>query len=488
MKGKRTVKSAVKFVGREVQLTELKHVFQSDRPEFVAVYGRRRVGKTFLIRQAAENKFAFYYTAANNISKHEQLSNFALVLKDSFSLDIQPRFNSWFEAFNYLGDCLEKIRSKNKIVFIDEMPWADSPKSSFLPAFENFWNMRCAFKNDIKVVVCGSATSWILNKIIHNIGGLYGRLTHIFKVEPFNLEETQKYFKAYGFRYSEKQLAEIYMILGGIPFYFSLFDKSESIPQNIDRLFFRENAPLKKEFKILYASLYRNPSSHIDVIRTLSKKGKGMTRQELIDNLKIKSNGAFTKVLKELEEGGFIRVYYPFETKNTGKSERKNLIYQLIDLFSLFYLKFEEETNFGNSNYWEANYNTPKLNTWRGLAFETLALWHVPQIKEALGVAGIDARVCAWRGENADKERAQIDLIINRADNVINLCEMKWSNDKFSITKKYAEELQRKLQIFMEVTKTKKVPVQTLITTNGVSLNSFRDYVQKEIILSQLFR
>ena len=478
------------FIGREVQLKELRDVLNSTNPEFVAVYGRRRVGKTFLIRHAANNDFAFYYTASNNVSKKEQLANFALVLRDYSQSDTQLKFSNWFEAFHALGDYLDSLPTgENKIVFFDELPWADSPKSTFLPAFENFWNMRCAFHRDIKVVVCGSATSWILNKVIHNTGGLYGRLTHVFKVEPFNLWETQEYFRFQGFRLTQEQIAEIYMSMGGIPYYFSLLDKNESVAQNLDRLYFSKNAPLKKEFEILYHSLYRNPSLYIEVVKTLSKKGKGLTRQEIIDALKIKSNGALSKVLKELEEGGFIQAYYPYEnSKRKNTTTKKNLIYQLIDLFSLFYLRFVKEANLSNDTFWTSNYNTPQLNTWRGLAFETLALWHIPQIKMALGISGISCRVYSWIGENEEKEKAQIDLIIDRADNVVNLCEMKWCDEKYAITKKYGLELKRKMDIFYEATKTRKLAMITLITTFGLKLSSYRDIAQKNITLSQLFR
>lgn len=490
MKQKGQSGNGMKFIGREVQLADLKRVFNSDCPEFVAVYGRRRVGKTFIIREAAGNNFAFYYTAANNTSKNDQLTNFTLVLRNYFPNGDFTNFHNWFEAFNALAGCMDSLpHEKNKIIFFDEMPWADSPKSGFLAAFENFWNMHCAFRPDIKVVVCGSATSWILNKIIHNIGGLYGRLTHIFKIEPFNLYETEQYFKAYGFRFSQMQIAEIYMVLGGIPFYFSLFDKAQSIAQNFDRLFFSQNAPLRKEFNILYASLYRNPSLYIEVINALSKKGKGMTRQEILDLIKKKSNGSFTKVLKELEEGGFIRAYHPFENKRLAKTtSKKNIIYQLVDLFSLFYLKFCKESNYNNENFWTSNYAASTLNVWRGIAFETLGLWHIPQIKSALGISGVSARICAWTGENEEKEKAQIDMLIDRDDNMINICEMKWCKDDFSITKKYCSEINGKVEIFLEATKTRKVPVVTLITTNGLKLNSYRDSVQKVIILSQLFK
>lgn len=478
------------FIGRHQQLAELRHLLQSKTPEFIAVYGRRRVGKTFLVREAADDDFTFYFTAAHEVTKSEQLTNFILQLKKYSGDESLTVPKSWFEAFALLGNYLEGLpQGTNKILFFDELPWADTPKSGFLGAFENFWNMRCAGNSDIKLIACGSATSWIINKVINNRGGLHNRLTHQFIVEPFTLKESKEYFDANGFRLSEEKIAELYMMLGGIPYYFSLLDKGESIARNIDRLFFSHNGILKLEFDKLYAALFRYPALYLDVVKTLSKKGMGLTRKELIEQLKINGNGAFSTVLKELEECGFIRSYLPFKDNTTvGTKTAVKTMYQLIDLYSLFYLRFVENNHYQDSDFWTSNYRDPKLNTWRGLAFEKLCLCHIPQIKEALGITGVSARVCSWIGKDDTGNKAQIDLLLDRKDNVINICEMKYSSKEYIITKKYAKELEDKVGIFMEATGTKKTPVVTLITNDGIKSNQYSDVAQKEIRLSQLFR
>ena len=481
--------SLQKFVGRKQQLTELRKILNSISPEFIAVYGRRRVGKTFLVKEAAQNKFAFYFTAAHNVTKNEQLTNFAIALKNYSHSDRLDVPNNWFIAFSKLSEYLDSLpQDENKILFFDELPWADTPKSGFLGAFENFWNTRCAGHCDIKLVACGSATSWIIDKIINSRGGLHGRITHKFIVEPFTLHEAKEYFDVYGYSFNEKQISEIYMIMGGIPYYYSLIEKGESIARNIDRLFFYPNGTLKDEFEKLYAALYRNPSMYLTVIKELSKKSKGLTRQELIKKLKINGNGSFSVVLKELEECGFIRSYLPFEkTHSLGLKKASNTLYQLIDLYSLFYLHFVNQNEYKDENFWSANYFNPQLSAWRGLAFEKLCLWHVPQIKDALGISGVSARICSWIGENEDGKKAQIDLLIDRRDDVVNICEMKFSAEEYTITKKYAEELERKLEVFIGATKTRKMPVLTFITTNGIKPNIYSDLAQKQISLSQLF-
>lgn len=479
------------FVGRKQQLAELRKILESEKPEFIAVYGRRRVGKTFLVREAASNNFAFYFTASHEVSKKEQLTNFILQLK-KYSGDENIKVpTSWFEAFSLLGKYLDTLpKSRNKILFFDELPWADTPKSGFLGAFENFWNMRCSDSADIKLVACGSATSWIINKVIHNRGGLHNRLTHQFIVEPFDLKESKKYFEAYGFNLSDEKIAEIYMIFGGIPYYFSLLDRGESIARNIDRLFFKPNAVLKNEFEKLYSALFRNAQLHLEIVRALSKKDSGLTRQELITKLKITGNGTLSTSLKELEECGFVRSYLPFKNKSAARTEKtaSKTLYQLIDLYTLFYLKFVENNEYYDTDFWTSNYRDPRLNVWRGLAFEKVCLWHVSKIKEILGIGGVSARICSWTGKNEDGDKAQIDLLIDRKDDIVNVCEMKYSLTEYSITRKYSQELEAKIDIFLRATKTKKTPVLTFITNAGLKKNMYSDIVQKALTLKELFR
>lgn len=479
------------FVGRQQQLADLRKILASDRPEFIAVYGRRRVGKTFLVREAASNDFTFYFTASHEVSKQEQLTNFILQLRKYSSDETLAIPKSWFEAFYLLGKYLDTLpENKNKILFFDELPWADTPKSGFLGAFENFWNMRCAGNSDIKLIACGSATSWIINKVINNRGGLHNRLTHQFIVEPFTLKESKEYFQEYGFKLTEEKIAEIYMIMGGIPYYFSLLDRGESIARNIDRLFFAPNAIMKREFEKLYSALFRNPQLHLDVVKELSTKDSGLTRQELIRKLKITGNGTFSNVLRELEECGFIRSYRPFKTKTGVKTDKTDVktLYQLVDLYSLFYLRFVENNEYYDTDFWTSNYRDPRLNTWRGMAFEKLCLWHVAQIKETLGIGGVSASICSWTGKDESGAKAQIDLLIDRKDGVVNICEMKYSGGQYTITQKYARELERKIDIFMEATKTRKTPVMTFITNLGLKENAYSDVVQKALTVSELFR
>lgn len=477
------------LVGRREELKTLNEYLSSDRSEFIAVYGRRRVGKTFLIRKVVEDHFAFFMTGVHGVSKSEQLINFSIALQKYTRSSTMQTFRSWLLAFHALSQYLETLPKGKKVVFIDELPWMDTAKSGFIPALENFWNSWAVLRNDIKLIVCGSATSWMINNLIRNRGGLHNRLTHHLMVKPFTLHECEVYFKTYHFGYSRKQIAECYMVMGGIPYYLSMMDKAKSLAQNIDQLFFAYNAELKDEFNDLYRALFKKSSAHIAVVTALATKGIGMTRQELVKESGATDNGAFSVVLEELEQCGFIRLYEPFSTGSKMVNDirqRRNTQFQLVDFYTLFYFRFIKYNQYQDTHFWSSSQNTPMYHAWAGLSFELLGLNHVEKIKHALGISGVQTRVCSWRSAQSEKG-VQIDLLIDRKDETVNICEMKFYNGPFVITKEYEEKLQDKVRVFAEETKTQKSLLLTLITSFGLKENKHSDIVQKQITMDELF-
>ena len=479
------------FIGREKEQQLLNEYISSDQSEFIAVYGRRRVGKTFLIQHVIGNDYAFYVAGMNNVSMRMQLKNFMQgIRKKKGSM---PPAESWLDAFIALEDYLESLPDGRKIVFIDEMPWMDTPRSNFISGLEHFWNSWASWRDDIKLIVCGSATSWILNNLIKNRGGLHNRVTHKIPLKPFTLKECQEYFAARQFRLSTRQIAECYMVLGGVPFYLSKLSKAEGIAQNIDRLLFAEDGELHDEFSSLYNSLYKNAARHIKIVTAIATKGKGLTRQELIEKTSLSDNGNFSQMLEELESCGFIRSYVPFvsETarkRRTGVAGNKNsdTLYQLIDPFTLFHFQVMRRADSNDANYWSNNQNPHVFSTWSGLAFEMLCLNHVEQIKVALGISGITTNVFSWFGKG-DNRSAQIDMLIDRADNAINLCEMKFYSKAYPMSVKDEEDIERKVSTFLEATKTDKTIIVTMITDKGLERNEHSECIQKVVTLDQLF-
>jgi AAA+ ATPase superfamily predicted ATPase len=469
-----------KIFGREEEREKLRFYYGLENSEFLVVYGRRRVGKTYLIREFFAEKFCFYLTGLANASTEQQLLNFQLVINEQSNNDF-PCETSWLLAFEQLKLVIQKSQQKKKVIFIDEMPWLDIPKSDFLTAFEHFWNHFCAARNDILLIACGSATSWLTNKIFNNKGGLHNRVTRQMEIMPFTLSECETYLASKNIIFERYQIVESYMILGGIPYYLSLMEKGKSFVQNIDLLFFDRNPLLKNEFQNLYASLFRHAENHIAVVEALSKKIKGLTRDEISKATKLTSGGGLTKVLFELENCGFIRQYQTYNNKNT------NALYQLADFYTLFYFQFIKNQPINDENYWLHTIDSPKHRAWSGFAFERVCLAHSTQIKKALGISGVKTYLFSWKSKDTENQ-TQIDLCIDRNDQVINLCEMKFSVHEFTIDKGYSENLRRKIGIFKTETKTKKAVHLTMITTFGLTENEYAlNLVQTQVSMKGLF-
>jgi len=464
------------IIGRKNEQKRLLNLYHSGKAEFIAIYGRRRVGKTFLIRQLFENEFVFDLAGLANANTKEQLVNFALSLNRATNQSNKTPKN-WLFAFEQLISLLKNSSKERKVIFIDEISWLDTARSGFLTALEHFWNGWACTRSDIMFIVCGSATSWMMNKLINNHGGLHNRLTATIYLQPFTLHETELYLQSQNCDYARYDIAECFMTMGGIPYYLSKIDGSLSIAQNIDNLFFAENAELKYEFKNLYASLFKNYTDYIKIVEALSTKAKGVSRQEIEKITGLSSGGNLTNILKDLEYCGFIRSY------NTFGKKKYEQVFQLLDAYTLFYFKYLSKNEYNDTAFWTNSLNTPQHNSWAGYAFEILALQHIAEIKQALGIAGVQSVESAWKGETA-----QIDLLINRKDGIINLCEIKFCGKEFAIDKNYEANLRNKIFTFKEETKTRKAVHLLMLTTYGLAKNKYSGIVQKEITLDDLFR
>ena len=471
------------IVGRKEEMEELKRAQHSERPEFIAVYGRRRVGKTFLVKEFFGYSFDFYVTGTANLPMKPQLKLFyKAVLKYNTNPAFVPEIPvDWFDAFELLEKVLEATPKKGKkIIFLDELPWFDTPRSNFVQALEFFWNSYASTKN-ILLIVCGSSASWMIHRLIRSRGGLHNRLTSKIKMEPFDLAECASFFKLRGAGFENYQITQLYMALGGVPFYLDLIDTTKSATQNIHELCFKNKGKLLDEFSELYSSLFKNPGQHLAIIRALSSKRKGLTRMELLNITKLPDAGSTSKVLKELIESGFVKEYLPFGAR------KKNGLFQLVDFFSLFHLNFMEDPDNLEKKDWILSLDDPTKRAWSGYAFEMVCMQHIRQIKKAMGIGSVQTNSSSWIGENNSKG-CQIDLLIDRRDDVINLCEIKFSNNEFEISKKYAQDILSKAEVFKAATRTKKSIFVTFITPFGLKDNaSSKLIVQKSLTLSDLF-
>ena len=467
----------MELIGRKKEISELRLVSDSSEPEFVVVYGRRRVGKTYLVNQFFGNDFVFKVTGiAERNAKEKQLANFGDSLR-RYGSPLCSNPKNWMEAFASLRVLLETSKSKGKkVVFLDELPYMYTRRSDLVSALEHFWNDWGNTQENLLLIVCGSATSWIVKNIVNNKGGLHNRLTRKIYLRPFTLSETKQYLESRGIILEQKDIIETYMIMGGIPYYLRLLEKGKSLAQNVDEMFFTRKGRLDGEFDNLYSALYEESDKYVKVVRAISKLNRGLSRSEITKETGITNGGGLSTILKDLDECDIIRAYTGYGKK------KKGVLYQLTDFYTFFYFKFIEKHSPSEKGYWMYQLNTPVHNAWAGYAFEQLCLYHYPQIERALGISGIRTSYSSWHSDDA-----QIDLVIDRADRIVDVCEMKFWNGLYTITKKYAEELRRKMNDFQEKENLHKAVHLVMVTTYGLKRNEYQNMVQNEVTMDAFF-
>ena len=476
-------------IGRKDEVAKIKRLYNSKMPQFLTVYGRRRVGKTFLIDEALSGKITFRHSGLSPVdaqnhknSLREQLKHFYMSLQAQ-GVKKSKCPTSWLEAFFMLEMHLQAIDDGSRqVVFLDELPWMDTPRSGFMTALEALWNNWGCHRKNFMLVVCGSATSWISDNLINNHGGLYGRLTCQIRLSPFTLEECEQYFHSRGIRLSRYDIVQSYMIFGGIPYYLSYFEPGRSLAQNVDNLFFRKGAELGTEFDRLFSSVFSRPEEMKRIVEALGNRRSGYTQEELVRATGLPWGGSFSTMLKALEASDFIEPYVPF-----GKGKREKH-YKLTDPFCLFYMKFVRGRKEIDPEFWMHNVTAQSVSSWRGFAFEEVCLAHVRQIKKALDILGVSSTESSWVVKGDDEaEGAQIDLLINRKDNVVNLCEMKFYNEKFTVNKAYYSKVVHRQNLLAERIPKRAVIHNVLVTTEGLTYNEYSGVFQKLVTVDDLF-
>lgn len=475
------------MIGRKRETKELNRLYDSGRAELVAIYGRRRVGKTYLVDETFEGRITFKHAGLSPADEdakgflRAQLNHFynSLILH---GMDSCKKPENWLDAFLLLEQYLQKVDDGSRqLVFLDELPWLDSSRSGFLRAFEGFWNTWGCHRKNLMVVVCGSANSWVLDKLINNHGGLYGRVTYEIKLSAFTLQECEEFYNSREVQFSRYDIAQSYMIFGGIPYYLGYMDRELSLAQNVDNLFFARNAVLKDEYDRLFGSVFTNPEAIKFIVELLYTRNSGFTRKEITEYLKITDGGTLSKNLNALLASDFIVKYVPF-----GMSKRDEH-YKLTDPFCMFYLHFVKHQEKANEKYWQQNTVSPSIVSWRGFAFEHVCFNHIEQIKHALGISGVITTHSAWSKKDDDKDGMQIDLLIERSDNVINMCEIKFTSNDFVVDKSYYRVLLSRPEMLLEMVSPKISIRSTLITTYGLKHNEYSGVFTNVITLDDLF-
>jgi uncharacterized protein len=472
------------LIGREKEQEILRRALQSNQAELVAIIGRRRVGKTHLISTVYADRIRFETSGVQNASLKEQLNNFQFQLKKAFgALAPESVPKTWQEAFFALINCWEQNPSAyQNVLFFDELPWLASRKSGFLNALSFFWN-TWAVKNKVVVVICGSAASWMIDKVVNDKGGLHNRITKRIDLQSFTLGEAEAFLKQRGVMLNRFQVLQLYMAMGGIPHYLNEVVPGKSAIQNIEDICFANNGMLRKEFSRLYPALFENAEKHIKIIRVLAEKRSGMSRVDILQATDLPDGGGTSACLEELEASGFIAAYPSFEKK------KKELIYRLTDEYSLFYLKFIEPMPFQGDDIWKHLSQTQAFKSWCGYAFEGICLKHIPQIKKTLGISGIYTEASTFYQKGQDNQQGvQIDLLLDRNDNTINLFELKFYATPYVFTKAKADDLRTKKALFQHYTQTRKHIFLSFLSVYGMLDNEHSiGLVDNSLVLDALF-
>ena len=478
------------MIGRKKEIAELNYLYEDGKAEFVAIYGRRRVGKTYLVDETMAGRITFRHTGLSPIegknlnkspTKAQLQAFYYSLLQHGMKKEHCPK--DWLEAFFMLEMLLQqKDSGERQVVFIDELPWMDTARSGFITGLEAFWNGWACHRKNLMLIVCGSANSWILDKLINNHGGLYNRVTREIKLEPFSLFECEQLLMDKGAALSRYDITQSYMILGGIPYYLNYLRRGKSLAQNIDDLFFSRNAVLRSEYDRLFSSAFTNPEMMKKIVEFLGRKSTGFDRMEIVAGTGISDGGMLSDALNSLIVSDFIVKYIPF-----GMSKRKEH-YKLIDPFCIFFLRFVKGTDAMDEAFWLENVNAPALVSWRGYAFENVCFHHIRQIKEALGISGVSTQQSAWSKREDDQGGTQIDLIIARKDNVVNMCEIKFYGDMFSVDKSYDLVLRHRQSLLAKELSPRMSIHNTLITTFGLRNNEYSGIFSKVITLDELFK
>ena len=473
------------MVGREKEIEELNRLYHSGKAELVAIYGRRRIGKTYLVDETFKGNITFRHAGLSPAEGEKKGMLKAQLEHFYYSLILQgmkksKKPESWLEAFYMLEQFLEKEDDGSRqIVFLDELPWLDTPRSGFMIAFEGFWNTWGCHRDNLMVIVCGSANSWILDKLINSHGGLYNRVTYEIKLAPFTLAECEKFYESNNIKLSRYDIVQSYMILGGVPYYMNYFQRGKSLAQNIDNIVFNKQGKLKEEYHRLFASVFSNPEEIKTIVEFLQSRNAGFTRSEIVKGIGVKDGARLSQSLNALIASDFVIRYIPF-----GKGKREH--YKLVDPFCLFYLHFMSRKDKLEENFWQHNITSPKVSSWRGYAYENVCFNHIHQIKKALGIVGVITRCSAW-SMRKDDDGMQIDLLIIRNDNVINMCEIKYYSSDFKVDKEYYKTLIKRQELLQREIPPKYSVHNTLITTFGLSYNEYSGVFSNVINLDDLF-
>ena len=477
------------MIGRKKEIKLLNEICDLEESSLVAIYGRRRIGKTYLVnhmfKKYRQDCLFFEFTGAYDGDKRGQIDNFIDQVYEWFYVEPSFEIKSWSDAFRFLKRTIDKEikkRDSNEkvIVFLDEVPWIDrSNKGGFLSALGYFWNTWCEPRENVVLILCGSNSSWIRDKILKNArGSLYQRVTHQISMYPFDLKETKAYLlEQKGFMIDNKTVTDIYMIFGGVAKYLSFLNPNESSAENIDRVFFSIHGSMYREYDELFSSLFADKSDYYkSVIELLCTRRSGFSLSDISKAFNEKLGGKLRLAIAELEECGFIKGLSKY-----GNSVR-GVNYMIVDPYILFHHKWIKGFSRNDiatlpNNYWLHKSSSQSYAVWSGYAFEIVVMVNIRLYLNAIGRLGFFSGVYHWQhmAKSEDEQGAQIDMVVNYGNNIFDILECKYYNSEYVISKEYAKNIKNKLSMFKKYglySKQKSELRLVFLTSYGVKMNA----------------
>jgi hypothetical protein len=425
------------FVGRKNELRMLNDAYRSGKDELVVLYGRRRIGKSSLVKRFAEKKKAYYeFEALEGETTPGQINHFLQQLKKQIDDPIldSVRFANWEQVFTYLTEKVINRKSKvKKILFLDELPWMAAGRIRLVSLLKYYWDNHWKSKH-VMLILCGSVASFMVKKVLHS-NALYGRTTIEILLKGFSPEEAARLLSK---KRSREETLNYQLVFGGVPKYLEQINTSQSFNKNMNTLCFSPHGIMLKEVERIFYSQFREPRTYLKIINLL--KNGIFSLSEISSKTKIPSGGGLKQYLKNLERAEMIRSYIPFDRSGNSKFKK----YTLADEFLVFFFKYMGPNlrviKESSSRRLFETLTQNSFDSWLGFAFERFCLKHAGLLALVMDFA--DDILLASPYFKKNDERFQIDLLYQRADRVITVCEIKHQNIKIGTN--IIPEMQRK--------------------------------------------
>jgi AAA+ ATPase superfamily predicted ATPase len=405
------------FIGRKVEIAQLTALIDLPRPSIAVIYGRRRVGKSELIRHVTQGKNVLSFEGLEGQPKHKQIKNFLFQLSAQSNIR-EKNISDWPDALILLRTLTQ---DGQWIIILDEFQWMANYQNELVSVIKMIWEKYLSQNPDLTLILCGSIASFMKSKVLKS-SALYGRTDYELNLHELNLSEISEFFPGKG----SDEVIDTAMLVGGIPKYLELISEYPSLYDALEPLAFSQDGFFKTEYDRLFASHFGKKPIFMKIIQTLATNPYGLTTGKLAKEMQVASGGTLCHQLDDLESAGFLHSIIPFD-KPEGSKLRK---YILMDAYVRFYHSIirgsMKETTPPNTQF-HAIMSSPRYAAWAGMAFEFLCMRHHKEISRILGFHGIPYTAGPFfQRKTLDTPGVQIDLLFERSDKILVLCEMKY--------------------------------------------------------------